>query len=170
MRMPVPKQCLSIVRLTLLLSVLARPAYAMEADGQQPTRAWQVHINTNVVYDLATIDGDYTWATTWGGVVCYGNGEYIQFTTTDGLTDNDVRAIAVEAGDGGERLLWFGTYGRGVSVLKGGGTPLDKDDDMRTTYTTDTTDDGLASNRIWAIIVEHMDDEDRLWFGTAAAG
>jgi len=119
---------------------------------------------------IAVDGGNRAWLGTWGGGVSVLNHRgtpfykqddtWTTFTTTDGLADNGVRAIAM---DGGNRL-WFGTYGGGVSVLDHGGTPFDKGDD---TWTTFTTADGLADDYIRAIAV---DSGGRLWFGTSSGG
>jgi ligand-binding sensor domain-containing protein len=114
-----------------------------------------VYTNDSGIQDLVAMDGGHTCAATSGGVVCYGTGEQIKFTTADGLADNWVCAIAVD----GAGRLWFGTDG-GVSVLDHGGTPFEKSDDA---WATLTTADGLADNDVCAIAV---DGAGRLWFGT----
>ena len=79
------------------------------------------------------------------------------FSTSDGLGNDEVRAIAEDVGG----RLWFGTYDGGVSVLDYGGTPFDKGDDNWTTF---TNADGLGHNRVRAIA---EDAGGRLWFGTS---
>jgi hypothetical protein len=121
------KRFLLVLGLTLLLPATARPA-----PDQEPQEGWQVYTNANYVLDLAlegggALGGGYTWAATWGGVVCYNASEQVKFTVLDGLADNYASAVAE---DGGGRF-WFGTFG-GVSVLDDGGTPFDKGDDVWT--------------------------------------
>jgi len=89
--------------------------------------------------------GDDTWAT---------------FTTADGLANNHINAITVDSGG----RLWFSTWGGGVSVLDHGGTPFDKGDDTRTTF---TTADGLVDDDVYAVAV---DGGNRLWLGTDGGG
>ena len=122
------------------------------------------------VHAIAVDGGSRVWIGTWGGGVSVLDHRgtpfdkrtdiWTTFTATDGLADNGVRAIAV---DGGNRL-WFGTYGKGVSVLDHGGTPFDKGDDIWTTF---THPDGLADNYIRSTA---MDSGGRLWFGTRGGG
>lgn len=84
-----------------------------------------MHTYANCVKALAlqgggALGGGYTWAATQGGVVCYSAGEYVKFTTLDGLAENSVHAIAED----GSGRWWFGTDYDGASVLNDGGTLL----------------------------------------------
>jgi len=123
----------------------------------------------NQVEAIAVDGGNRLWFGTSGGVSVLNHGStpfykeddtWTTFTTADDLAYNYVYAIAV---DGGTRL-WFGTGGGGVSVLDHGGTPFYKGDD---TWTTFSTANGLAHNRVEAIAV---DGGNRLWFGTGGGG
>jgi ligand-binding sensor domain-containing protein len=155
------KQYLLIAGCVLLVPGTAKSVQGTEAGAPMPPIGrWQVYTNDSVIYDLVAMDGGRTCAATWGGVVCYGTGEQVKFTTADGLADNAVRAIAVD----GAGRLWFGTDGGGVSVLDDGGAPFDKSDDAWATF---TTADGLASSDVQAIAV---DGAGRLWFGTDGGG
>jgi ligand-binding sensor domain-containing protein len=143
----------------LLALNIGKPAYV-----QGPEEGWRVYTNSNHIRDLAfegggALGGGYTWAATFGGVVCYSANEYIKFTTLDGLAGSNVHAVAED--DGGR--WWFGTGG-GVSLLDDGGTPLDKDDD---TWAAFTIADGLAGKSVRAI---SEDSEGRWWFGTWEGG
>ena len=75
------------------------------------------------------------------------SGGFINFTTTDGLAHNEIRAIHCDK-DG---LLWFGTYGGGVSCYD------------RKSIVNITTADGLVNNKVHTI---HCDPNGALWFGT----
>jgi ligand-binding sensor domain-containing protein len=119
----------------------------------------------NYIWAIAVDSGERSWFGTFRGGVSvldhgatsFHNGDdtWASFTTADGLTDNQVNAVAVD----GEGRLWFGTC-RGVSVLDDGGTPFNKSDD---TWATFTTADGLRDYCVWAIAV---DEGERLWFST----
>jgi ligand-binding sensor domain-containing protein len=82
------------------------------------------------------------------------------FTTTDGLAGYSVTAIAIDASGG----KWFGTYDSGVSSLDDKGTPTNKGDD---TWISFTTVDGLASDKINAIVVDSAGGK---WFATYGDG
>jgi len=121
----------------------------------------------NLSVRAITVDGENrTWFGTEGGGASVldhrgtpfykGDDTWTSFTTADGLAYNDVRAITVGSGN----RTWFGTWGGGVSVLDHGGTPFYKGDDSWTTF---STANGLASNRVYAIA---MDGGSRLWFST----
>ena len=77
------------------------------------------------------------------------------FTTTHGLPDNFVYAVAVDSGG----RVWSGTF-NGLSVLDYHGTPFDKADD---TWTQFSTADGLAHPSVYAIV---FDPAGRLWLAT----
>jgi ligand-binding sensor domain-containing protein len=96
------------------------------------------------------------WFGTNRGVSVFDGENWTTYDTSDGLVYKRVNAIAIDQ----EGNKWFGT-GRGVSVLDDGGTPHDKSDDTWTTY--DTSNSGLASNRVSAIAI---DQEGNIWFGT----
>ena len=51
------------------------------------------------MYGLAA-GGDYVWAATGGGAVCWNraNGTYVKYIEPDGLSRNDVHAVAIDQG------------------------------------------------------------------------
>lgn len=108
----------------------------------------------------------WVWASMWGkGVLFFpdtttGLNMDNVFTRRDGLPENYVHAIAFgPAGDAQwQDTVWFGT-GKGVAALDHGGTLFDRGDDTWTTY---TTDDGLASNIVQALSYGN----GRMWMGT----
>ena len=72
---------------------------------------------------------------------------FTNFTTTQGLANNNVWSITEDKSDN----LWFGTYGGGVSKYDG------------KSFTNFTTTQGLANNTVWSITV---DKTGNLWFAT----
>ena len=67
-------------------------------------------INQVLVYD------NKIWTATSGGVLLYNptTGEYVRFTTLEGLASNQVLSMTAD----GHGNLWFGTDGHGLSRLK----------------------------------------------------
>jgi ligand-binding sensor domain-containing protein len=93
------------------------------------------------------------WIGTQGGLARWDEQTWTVFTTTDGLTANEVQALA----DDPEGNLWVGTVGGGLSRLRDGRfTPFRKSDP-----------DGLPSDNISSLWV---DPEGVLWIGTAGGG
>ena len=133
---------------TAVLLAVAVTSFHARALGEADPPGWVNYTNANYINALAMV-GNTLWAGTSGGVVKWDmtTGTYVKYTTTDGLADNYVQAIAVD----GAGNLWFGTDGGGVSKFDG------------TTWTTYTEADGLASSWVNAIAV---DGAGNLWFGT----
>jgi len=86
------------------------------------------------------------WFGTEDEVLRYDGESFTNFTTEDGLINNDVHAILPDSQGG----IWFGTQ-RGVSLFDG------------ENFTNFTTEDGLVNNNVHAIL---LDDQGRMWFGT----
>ena len=113
----------------------------------------------------------YLWfGTAAGGVSRYDGHEFVTFTTDDGLVNNSVSSI-VEDRQGN---LWFGTEKPGASrhdgqttrqrhVLLGKATRLGVSRYDGQTFTTFTTEDGLAYDDVSSIV---EDRQGNLWFGT----
>ncbi len=95
---------------------------------------------------LAIAPDQKIWFGTDDGVIVYDGKTYRAYKKSDGLADNRVRAIAVEA-----TRVWIGTA-RGLSVLEAG------------QWTTYTRADGLADDQINTIAI---DAQKNLWVGTA---
>ena len=94
------------------------------------------------------------WVGTQGnGVMRYNGGNRQNFTTTDGLSNNQVVEI-LEDRDG---ILWFGTDGGGITRYD----PLAKS--KKDAWITFTTEGGLPCNSVWSI---YQDQQGNLWFGT----
>ena len=136
-------------RIVLITSIVLILTIDTHAQG-----IWTNYTNGNYINDIA-VEGDFIWCATDVGVVRWNkrDGTYIKYTPTDGLADNDVSAVAVDA----DNLKWFGLgkWSGGVSSFDG------------TTWETYTTKEGLASNRIQAIVV---DTNNVKWFGTFGGG
>ncbi|MDT5156216.1 MAG: hypothetical protein QOH51_573 [Acidobacteriota bacterium] len=95
---------------------------------------------------LATGKGDILWACTAEGLARFDAGQWVNFTTEQGLGGNDV----VSAYEGRDGTVWVATTS-GLSRLKDGA------------FTTFTTRDGLAGNNIQALA---EDADGVLWVGT----
>ena len=91
----------------------------------------------------------HLWFATEGGASRYDGKAFVTFTAEDGLATDKVRCILEDSrGD-----LWFGTWGAGVSrydpaPIKSGTGSGGPDGE----FITFTTDDGLASNQVRAIV------------------
>ena len=77
---------------------------------------WQIYTNSTHIYEIEQVDSKIFIAT-WGGLEVYDlntNGFEKKYTTIDGLSKNDIRALDYFAER--EELL-FGTYGGGVNRM-----------------------------------------------------
>jgi signal transduction histidine kinase/ligand-binding sensor domain-containing protein len=91
--------------------------------------------------------GGTIWAGTYGrGLWRVQNGQTKQFTTADGLSNDQIRSLHLDA-DG---TLWVGTFGGGLDALRDG------------KFTQYTEKDGLLSDNIADI----SDDGESLWLST----
>ncbi len=102
-----------------------------------------------VVYDVAGDTSGRVWIGTKAGLYRYDEGKLKRFTTSEGLPDNRVTAVATE-GD----KVWVGTP-KGVGCLDG------------LAWRRFTRDVGLASNNVAFIGVTPWGEK---WFGTALDG
>ena len=84
-----------------------------------------------------------------------GMGTWTTFTTRDGLAHNEVRSILQDR----EGVLWFATFGGGVSRFD----PRIEPGSEQAAWTTFTTEDGLPDNRVFDIF---QDRQGHFWFGT----
>jgi ligand-binding sensor domain-containing protein/signal transduction histidine kinase len=90
------------------------------------------------------------WAGTQRGLAVWDGRKWKLFTTSDGLSANDVRAIAEDA----QGNLWIGTELGGLNRWRDGKfTAFRK------------SDQGLPSDNVWALCV---DSDGVLWVGTSA--
>ncbi len=98
-----------------------------------------------------------------GGINALDGSIWYRFTkTADGLSDNNILAIAVDPLD----RIWAATaaasnIGSGVSVLDHRGTLGNADDDIWDHF---NASDGLASDTVRAIVADGV---DQAWFGTS---
>ncbi|MCE9538348.1 MAG: SpoIIE family protein phosphatase, partial [Bacteroidetes bacterium] len=123
--------------------------------------------------------GKLWFGTNGGGVSCYDGESFTTFTTEQGLADNAVFSI-IEDKNGN---IWFATDGGGVSrynancvetlereekVLQRTEQDLKKiNKRIAKCFTSYTTVDGLAHNKVYCIIEDKNGD---LWFGTNGSG
>lgn len=113
--------------------------------------AWRV----NEIRSLAHASGGDIWAGTMGGLVLLSSDGVPKqhYTTHHGLRSDKIQFLRADA----QGNLWIATAGGGVSYFDG------------TTFTNFQTTDGLPSNSIRAIHIDHSDPET-LWFGTEGRG
>jgi signal transduction histidine kinase len=100
-------------------------------------------IDNAVTFIKETRDGAI-WLTTRGGISRLQNGQFTNWTTADGLSNDNVRDL-YEDQDG---TLWFGTYGGGLNRFRDG------------KFTPIMTKDGLYDDIVSRILT---DDEDNFW-------
>jgi signal transduction histidine kinase len=143
---------------------------------------------------ISVIYPDHTnrlWVGTQVGLWCRENQNWKTYTTADGLTTNDVRAIAEDK----EGNVWIGTERGGLNCLRAGkftsfrkseqGLPSDNVSALRADadgalwvgtsaglarlqngkWTRYTTQQGLANNGIGSLVEDHQGD---LWVGSYA--
>jgi ligand-binding sensor domain-containing protein/serine phosphatase RsbU (regulator of sigma subunit) len=91
-------------------------------------------------------DGSIWIATANNGIIRFRNGIFTYFNTSDGLTDNHVNCILVDANE----KVWCGTQG-GISKYDGSG------------FLRITSFEGLINNEVQAIVEDKL---GTIWFGT----
>jgi len=114
------------------------------APGAQTLGPW--------IYALFQDHNGRLWAGTQNGLACRDGRDWKLFTTRDGLSEKNVRAIAEDA-DGN---LWIGTEKSGLNFFKDG---------KFTTY--QKAPDGLPGNDISCL---YLDKDGVLWVGTFGHG
>jgi len=125
---------------------------ARVADGQARSLVDLPILENALVNDMAAGRGNIWLATSQGLVRITAEGEYALLTVDDGLSDLDVRALAVAPDD----TLWVGTA-NGLCRLQPSG--------RWTRFTTESTGGGLRSQTITALSV---DSAGTLWMVTTA--
>ena len=104
------------MRKIVLFAVLFCWASLFCLDGFGYVKTWTSPEAMKEIRALA-VEGDYIWAGANGGEVLRWDkrdGSYKIFTTSDGLTSNEVLSIAIES-DG---TKWFGTSGGACSAVE----------------------------------------------------
>lgn len=86
----------------------------------------------------------------------YANSAWLKYFRKDTLLNTYMRAYAVQ-----EDKLWVGTYGDGVVVYNGDTTT---NFNVKNTRSTPQTNDGLISDYITSIAIDHK--KARVWLGT----
>jgi len=102
---------------------------------------------SNIVYDVFVDEANNKWFGTDDGLNKFDGHTWITYSTGDSGRDNIV-AVAVDAAG----HIWAGSRYNGVSEFDG------------TTWHTYITDNGLVSNQVRSIAVDHA---SRIWIGTA---
>jgi len=100
-----------------------------------------------IVYSLAVDRLNRVWIGTRNGAALLSKGIVTPFTTSDGLSFNEVSSVFIDR----EQNVWIGTDGGGVNVMREG------------LFSTYTTRQGLPSDVVWSI---YEDADQRLWIGT----
>lgn len=104
-------------------------------------------LNLSQISSLETFDtGELIITTFGGGFNIYDGNEFISFNPTNGLTNNNIYALAKLS----DKEIWFGTE-KGLSKFDGIG------------FTNYFKEDGLPSNLVWSLT---FDKEGNLWVGT----
>ncbi|MFC1557551.1 two-component regulator propeller domain-containing protein [candidate division KSB1 bacterium] len=126
--------------------VAPSPPVAIEFDGG----GWAEHSLPNTAFAVVFEPDGTGWFATAQGVSRYFSGDWVTYTTSDGLIHNSVRTVAVDpAGN-----KWFGTS-EGISRYNG------------THWTSYTTADGLAHDHVRA---SASGTDGSIWFGTDGGG
>jgi PAS domain S-box-containing protein len=104
-------------------------------------------LKSNRIMTLFEDRGGSLWiGTEHGGLVKYAQGEFVSFTTEEGLPGNSIRAVCQDAvGD-----LWIGT-GSGLAQFKDG------------RFKTYTTGDGIPDDSVIGVLADRLGS---LWVGT----
>lgn len=127
-----------------------------------PQRSVSNLVNQNAL--LVDSEGGIWFGTRNGGVSRLLGGAWTTFDTASGLASNNVNAIIesraqARARPPGKRVLWFGTWGGGLSRLEDG------------RWTTFTAQSGLASDRVLSLLeTVSPEGEPTLWVGTDGGG
>lgn len=101
---------------------------------------------TKIRVVLAASD-DSIWMGNIDGLHRWRDGRWTSFTVTNGLANQDVRALLEDH----QGNLWIGTAGGGMQCLRDG------------RFTTFSTTNGLVNNFAWAL---HEDSSGAIWIGT----
>ncbi|QQK68768.1 response regulator [Xanthomonas citri] len=148
----------NLAALWLVLVIVALPVLAAAA---VPTTPVPIQLTvadglpSNTVNDFAEDKNGYLWLATADGLARFDGRNYRIWRMEDGLTDNFVWAVGVDAEDG----LWVGLNDGGVGFL----------DPKRRTFTPFKSKEfpELSHLTVWA--VAQTPDGD-LWFGTSRSG
>ncbi|KPK95541.1 hypothetical protein AMJ80_05010 [bacterium SM23_31] len=124
--------------------------FLQEANAQE--EKWISYKVPKYVRDFA-FEGDYIWIGTRFGIVKWNKktGQYIRYTTSDGLINNWVNAVVIDS----EGNKWIGTgelFEYGANACKFDGE----------TWTSYTFYDGLYNNQVFSIAINKNGD---IWFG-----
>ena len=134
------------------------PAQAVSRIQSQPfLREFTVAdgLPTSIVHDITEDRFGYLWLASNDGLVRFDGRDFRTWRTEDGLRDNSLWAVHVDA----RNQLWVGTDSAGLAMLS---------PDRRSFRHFDrTTHPLIASNRVWVIA---SPPDGAVWFGTDHAG
>lgn len=108
-------------------------------------------MNQPVVFALHKDRAQRLWVGTGGGLACWDGTEWKLYRTPEGLSADEVRALA----DDGAGGLWIGTRGGGLNRWSDG------------KFTAFRKKDGLPSDDISSL---YLDEAGALWIGTFGSG
>lgn len=110
-----------------------------------------IKMDINTIRALLTDSNGKVWAGSYGGGLLKFDGDYTTiYTTTEGLSDNEVVSLLEDE----EGYIWAGTAKGGVNRFNPADSVL--------SFQTFTTKDGLSSNAIWTIT---EDGVGNIWLG-----
>jgi len=132
--------------------------------GEFDGNTWKTYIpgdelaDIHDAYAIAIDNEGNKWLGTNAGVIRFNGEEWTRYTTEDGLATNATFLITPD--NAGNIWCGFGDWtSQSSQTTHFGVSKFDGE-----TWTTYNTDDGLASNEVWAIA---SDGEGNLWFGTS---
>ena len=102
------------------------------------------------------------WFGTNGGVYRFKDGVLTNYTTADGLPDQDVKIIYED----NQGNFWFGTYG-GLAQLKFDRAATAPGQPPKPIFSNYTKDNGLGSNKVRSL---YQDSDGVFWIGTYDGG
>ncbi|GAB6196672.1 ATP-binding protein [Lysobacter xanthus] len=121
-----------------------RPRQFTVADG----------LPSNRINGLAQDRAGYLWIATSDGLARFDGVGFRTWRVDQGLRDNDVWAVHVDARD----RVWVGTRSAGLAML---------DADRRVFHWYDRSTPGIGGNEVWCV---DGTPDGSIWFGTADAG
>ncbi|MCU0783639.1 MAG: histidine kinase [Verrucomicrobia bacterium] len=136
-------------RKTVWVGTEANGLLQLENEMLRPASGWDtLPVAVSAIYEDRS---GVLWVGTRGGLARREGGRWTLFTKRDGLSSDDVRAIAGDASTN----LWIGTVGGGLNRLREG------------KFTAFRQTDGLPSDDVSAV---HVDGEGAVWAGTLGSG
>ena len=144
------------------------PGFAVlpSSSGQSPIQEYDCDtftwakdgLTSDLVYSIAIDDYGNKWFGTEAGVSMFNGKSWVTYEKADGLAGNVITSIAIDSSGN----KWFATgSGSGMFGFGGSGSGISKFDGS--TWTTYTSDDGLADDYVTDIAT---DTDGNVWFAT----